>query len=112
MQATSLSQTTNLLASTAETTIVSADANARNHLTGLIITSTDTAASVITIRDSTGGTTRLQIDFPSGTSALTPFVVMFDPPLQQLTAANNNWTAQASVNAGSIKINALFVKEF
>ena len=51
MQATSLSQVTNLAASTAETTIVTADAAARNHLTGLIITSTDTVASVATIRD-------------------------------------------------------------
>lgn len=111
MQANSLSQATDLATSTAETTIVTADPNSRNNLAGLIITSKDTAAGVITVRDSTGGTTRLLVDFPSGSTALTPFVAMFNPPLKQ-TAVNSNWTAQASVNATGMKINALFVKEF
>lgn len=112
MQANTQSQTTNLGTSTSETTIVNADPTARNNLIGLIITSLNTVAGVVTIKDSTGGTTRLLLDFPSGAAAQPAFIASFDLPLRQLAGPNNNWTATVSPNATGCKITAIFVKEF
>ena len=104
-------QTTNIAASTAETTIVTAGgANVFNDISCLVITSTDAAAATITIKDATGGTTRMVLDYPNAALAPgAPCVIPFPVPMPQ-AAANNNWTATVSVNAGSVKITAVFIK--
>lgn len=106
------SQQTTIGASTAETTIVTADAATRNQLVGLVITTLNGAVSTLTLRDSTGGTTRAVFDYPNAASVpTTPLVIKFDPPLTQNCAVNNNWTIQASASATGYKINAFYVKE-
>jgi hypothetical protein len=103
------SQQTTIASGTSETTIVTADPSFRRNLTGLIITTPNAAIATLTLRDATGGTTVAILDYPNAASApSTPFVVNFDPPLQQ-TAKNNNWTLQASVAAAAIHITACFV---
>jgi len=104
-------QTTAIVASTAETTIITAGAaGVFNDLSALIITTTNAAASIVTIKDATAGTTRITLDYPN--AALAPsdaFMINFDPPIPQAVAANN-WTATCSVNAGRYSITAVFVK--
>lgn len=101
------SQSTTISASTSETTIVTADPNFANQLIGLVITSTDAAASTLTLRDATGGTTRAIFDYPNAALAPgAPLVVTFPAPLMQ--ASNANWTIQASVNAGAYHVLAIY----
>jgi hypothetical protein len=104
-------QQTAIGASTAETTIVSAGgAGVFNDLIGLIITTVNAAAATLTIRDATGGTTRMILNYPNAASApSSPMVLMFETPIPQ-AVANNNWTAQASASATGINITALFAK--
>ena len=104
-------QTTAISASTAETTIITAGgAGVFNDLAQLIITTTNAAAATLTIRDATAGTTRMIIDYPNAAVApSSPFIVDFAVPVPQ-AAANANWTAQASVNAGHFEITAVFIK--
>jgi hypothetical protein len=91
-------QTTIAASSVAETTIVTADPNFRRNLTSLIVTTINAAVATLTLRDATAGTTIAILDYPNATSApTTPLVLNFDPPLQQQTAKNSNWTLQASV---------------
>jgi hypothetical protein len=105
------SQQTTIGASTAETTIVTADAATRNQLVGLHITTLNGAAGTLTLRDATGGSTRAIYDYPNAASVpSTPLIVSFDPPLDQ-TSTNANWTIQASASATGYKINAFYVKE-
>jgi len=104
-----LTQQTTIASGTAETTIVTADPNFRRNLTRLIITTANAAAATLTLRDSTGGTTRAILDYPNAAVApAEPLIINFDPPMQQ-QASNNNWTLQASVAAGAIHITADFV---
>lgn len=104
-------QTTVISASTSETTIITAGgANVFNDLSCLVITSTDAAAAVITIKDATGGTTRITLNYPDAALApAAPCVLPFPIPIPQ-AVANNNWTATVSANAGSVSITAVFVK--
>lgn len=104
-------QTTNIAASTAETTIITAGGGGVfNDISCLIISTTDAAAATITIKDATGGTTRMVIDYPNAAVAPgVPAVIPFPVPLPQAVAANN-WTATVSVNAGSVKITAVYIK--
>jgi hypothetical protein len=105
------SQQTTIGASTAETTIVTADPATRNLLVGLQITTLNGAVATLTLRDATGGATRAIYDYPNAASVpTTPLVVEFDPPLDQ-TAINQNWTIQASASATGYKVNAFFIKE-
>lgn len=104
-----LSQQTTIASGTGETTIVTADPNFRRNLAQLIITTANAAAATLTLRDSTGGTTRAIFDYPNAASAPgAPLVISFQPVLQQ-TAFNNNWTLQASAAAGAVHITASFV---
>lgn len=104
------SQATTISASTAETTIVTADPNFPNMLMQLVITSTDAAASTLTLRDGTAGTTRAIYDYPNAAAAPgAPLVVSFNPPLLQ--ASNANWTLQASVNAGAYHVMAVYAPQ-
>lgn len=104
-------QYTSLGTSTSETTIVAADANTRNQLVGLIITTTDSAAATITLRDGTAGATAAVINYPNAASApSTPLIIRFDPPLDPI-AKNSTWTVQMSANAGRTDVTAFYVKE-
>ena len=104
-------QTVVITASTAETTIITAGgANVFNDLSALIITTTNGAAAVITIKDATAGTTRLTFNYPN--AALAPsdaLMISFPVPISQATS-NANWTATVSVNAGSTSFSCVFVK--
>jgi hypothetical protein len=104
-----LSQYTSL-SGTGETTIVTADPTFTNGLTGLIITTINAAAGTLTLREATGGGTKAVFNLPNAATAPGPFVVTFDPPLSQ-SAKNNNWTLQASVNASTYNVTAMFVKQ-
>jgi len=104
-------QTTAISVSTVETTIITAGAaGVFNDLSALIVTTNNAAAGLVTIKDATGGTTRIVLDYPN--AALAPsdaFMINFDPPIPQAAAANN-WTATCSANAGAYHITAVFVK--
>lgn len=103
-------QTTTIAASTAETTIITAVASTFCDLVALIITTTDAAAAVITIKDATGGTTRMTLNYPNAAAAPgAPIVINFPVPVPQ-AVVNNNWTATVSVNAGEVRITAVFIK--
>jgi hypothetical protein len=105
------SQQTTISASTAETPIVAADPNFRNLLTGLIITTLQAVAGTLTLRDATGGATRMIVDYPNGTGAPgAPLVLRFNPPLPPSALSNQAWTLQASVNTTSYKVVATFVE--
>jgi hypothetical protein len=109
--ASALSQQTTISASTAETTIVAADPNFRNLLTGLVITTPNIQAGTLTLRDATGGATRLVVDYPNAAAAPgAPLVLSFNPPLQPSANNNTAWTLQASLNASSYKVVAAFVE--
>lgn len=104
------SQATTISASTSEVTIITADAGAANQLQELVITTNNAAASVLTLRDGTAGTTRELIDYPNAAVAPgAPFVLVFNPPLNQ--AVNANWTLQASVNAGAYHVMAVYAPQ-
>ncbi len=102
-------QQTTIGASTAETTIVTANPNTRTRLAGLVITTLNAAASTLTLRSATGGTARMILDFPSTAAVpVAPLVLNFSPALEQREGINNNWTLQASVSATGFKITALY----
>lgn len=106
---TAQAQQTAIASGTAETTIVTADPSCRRNLVGLVITTVNAAIGTLTLRDATGGVVKGIFNYPNAASApATPFVVTFDPPLQQ-NAINTAWTIQASVAAGAINITASFV---
>ena len=105
---------TTALAGTGEATIIPfvANGNESHHLYGLVITTINAAAGTLTIRDSTGGTTRMIIDYPNAAVAPgVPFIMFlpYERPLYQ-AAPNNNWTAQASANASGYNINAFYIE--
>ncbi len=108
-------QVTTIATATTETTIITAGtAGVNNALTGLIITTLNAVLGTLTVRDSTGGTTRLLIDYPAFTAAAAPGVpfIFFFPKDQILfqAAPAQNWTIQASVNASGYKINAFYIE--
>jgi hypothetical protein len=103
-------QNTVITASTAETTIVTAgSAGVFNDISCIVITTTNIAAAVITIKDATAGTTRLTLHYPPTAAAVGPLVIPFPVALAQAAAANN-WTATVSVNAGAVSINVIYQK--
>lgn len=107
-------QSTVITASTAENTIITAGgAGVFNDISALIITTSNTAASVVTIKDATAGTTRLTLHYPSDTQVtvapVEPLIINFSPPITQAAAAAN-WTATCSVNAGAYAFNCVYVK--
>ena len=96
---------------TGETTIVTAaGASVFADLMTLIITTANTAAATLTLKDSTAGTTRAVLNYPNAASApSTPLVINFNPPLPQ-ASANNNWTLTASAAAGNVNVTAIYAK--
>ncbi len=103
-------QTTTIAASGTETTIVTAGAaGVFNDLCALVISGQSTAATVWTLRNTTAGTPIASFNVPVGATAL-PFVITFNPPLAQTTAATN-WTIQAGTGTSTgAQIFAQFIK--
>jgi len=100
------------LNSASETTIITAGTSGVNNvLTGLVITTQLATLGTLTFKDSTGGTTRLVIDYPNANLAPgTPFMMFFakDWPLFQ-SAPAQNWTVTAS-QSGVFHINAFYIE--
>lgn len=101
-------QTTTITASTSETTILTANATNRQDIYGLIIANTSGTAASVTIKDSTGGTTRMTISVPAGETR--GFMLAVADALPQQSAANNNWTATSSASVSSLVITVLAIK--
>lgn len=99
-------QVTTITSSTSETTIVTAVASTFLDLYGLIITNTSASAVNVAIKDSTGGTTRLNIAVPAGDTR--GFMLPESGAIKQATV-NNNWTATSSASVASLVITALTV---
>lgn len=95
---------TTQLANNSETTIVTAAASTFKDITGFQITNSTATAVTVTIKDSTGGTTRKVYDLAANGG----IVVHFSPPLPQ-TTVNNNWTATLSANSITVDVNVDFV---
>jgi hypothetical protein len=101
-------QTTTITSSTSETTIVTAGAaSVFRDVFQLLITNTSATDCVVTIKDSTGGTTVEDIAVKAGMTA--GYTVPSADATKQTTAANN-WTATCSASVASIKITAKFVE--
>lgn len=99
-------QLTTITTSTAETTIVTANATKKLDLYGLVISNTSGAATNVTIKDSTGGSTRFIFAVPAGDTR--GFMIPASDAHPQ-NAANNNWTATSSASVSSVNITALYV---
>lgn len=101
-------QHTQIVNSSAETTIVTAGASGVFHdLVALIITLQTATACTVTIKDATGGTTRLILQLAATVGDVKG--ATFTVPLPQASAANN-WTATLSSNAVTVNIFAQAVK--
>lgn len=100
-------QQTSISSSTAETTIVTAVASTYLDLYVLLITNTSATASKVTIKDSTGGTTRFVIQVPA--TETRGFVVPVDSACVQ-SSTGQNWTATCGTSVATIEITALYVK--
>lgn len=99
-------QTTTITSSTAETTIVSAIASTFCDITHIDITNTSDTATVISLKDSTAGTTRATYALGAGGA----LALDFSPPMPQLLAVNNNWTLTSSASVASLYVNASYIK--
>jgi hypothetical protein len=100
-------QVTTITSSTAETTIVTADADELLDIYRLTIANTSATACVVTIKDATAGTTVWVWAVPAGQS------VGFSGPLdaaEPQSAVNNNWTATCGTSVASIVITASYIK--
>lgn len=100
-------QATTITASTAETTIVTADATYKLDLYGLILTNTSGTLTKVTITDATGAGTPFVYEVPAGETR--GFMLPTCDALRQ-AAANTNWTATCGTSITSLEITALFVK--
>lgn len=100
-------QSTTITASTSETTIVTAVASTFLDLYGLILTNSSASATVVTIKDSTAGTTRAVIEVPAGDTR--GFMLGAGEALPQATV-NTAWTATSSVSVTSLFVSAYYVK--
>ena len=99
-------QDTTITASTAETTIVTQTTSIFNDLYGLILANSSATATNVTIKDSTGGTTRAVIYVPAGDTR--GFMLPAGSGIPQATV-NTNWTATSSASITSLFVTALFV---
>lgn len=100
-------QYTQIASSTSETTIVTAGATGvYNDITGMQITNQSSTAVTVTIKDSTGGTTRKVFDLAANGGIVVNWQGI---PLPQ-SAAHNNWTATLSVNTVTVDINVDFIE--
>lgn len=100
-------QATTISASTAETTIVTADATYFLDLYGMVFANTGSSTTRVAIRDATAGTIRFYVMVPAG------LTVGFTFPAcdgRKQTAANNNWTAQCQTSTTALEVWALYTK--
>lgn len=100
-------QKTTITSSTTETTIVTAVTSTFLDLYGLIIANTSASACKVTIKDSSGGTTRFVFYVPAGDTR--GFMLPVDSAVPQATV-NTAWTATCGTSVDSIEITALYVK--
>lgn len=99
-------QQTTITSSTAETTIVTAaGAGVFADITHLSITNGSATATIVTLKDSTAGTTRGIWNLSAGGGVVLPFPT----PLKQATA-NNNWTLTCGTSVASVYVVAQFVQ--
>lgn len=98
-------QQTTITSSTAETTVLAAVASTFLDITGLQITNSSTSATLVTLKDSTAGTTRKIFNIAAGGGIVVPF----NPPLAQATV-NTNWTITCGTPVASISVNIDYVK--
>jgi len=93
--------------STSETTIVGQVASTFMDIYGLVLANTGSTATTVTIKDSTGGTTRAKVYVPAGDTR----GFMLDPgaAIPQATV-NNNWTATCSAATTAMEVTAMWVK--
>jgi hypothetical protein len=96
---------TQIASSSAETTIVASVSSVFLDITGIQITNQTATAVTVTIKDSTGGTTRKTYDLAANGG----IVVHFSPPLPQ-SAVTNNWTATLSSAAVTVDINVDYIQ--
>ena len=75
-------------------------------LYGLILTNSGTADTVVSIKDSTAGTTRITFAVPAGETR--GFMLPACDGHKQ-AAVNNNWTATCSVATSSLLVTAFTV---
>jgi hypothetical protein len=98
-------QHTQIANSSSETTILSAAASTFHDLVQLVITNQTATACTVTIKDGTGGTTRMIIALAASGGAVIPFT----RPVPQ-SATNANWTATLSVNTVTVNFFAMAEK--
>lgn len=99
------SQVTVITSSTTETTIVTAGgAGVIRELTNLSITNSSSTALVVTLKDSTAGTTRGQWAIAGNGGIVIPY-----PTPKKQSAANNNWTLTCGTSVASIYVVAEYV---
>lgn len=100
-------QQTTITSSTAETTIVTADATYKLDLYGLVLANSSATGTKATLKDSTGGTTRIVFWVPANDTR--GFMLPASDGHKQ-NAANNNWTLTCGTSIASLDISALFVQ--
>jgi hypothetical protein len=99
-------QSTQIVNSTAETTIISQTASEFHDIIALVITNQTATAVNVTIKDSTAGTTRMIVALAANGGA----VICPSTPIPQLAAVNNNWTATLSNATTTVNVFAQFAK--
>ncbi len=100
------SQQTTITSSTAETTIVTANATYFLDLYGLILSNSSASSTTVTIKDATAGNTMAVFVVPA--TETRGFMLPPDSGLKQPTA-NNNWTATCGTSVASLNVTAFFV---
>lgn len=93
--------TTTIASSSSETTILAAAASTFHDLTLLVLTNATATAVSCTIKDGTGGTTRMIVDLAANGGAVIPF-----PRPLKAAANNTNWTCTLSSAAVTVHIYA------
>lgn len=99
------SQNTTITSSTSETTIVTAGgAGVFIDLTHLAITNKSATGTLVTLKDSTAGTTRGVYYVPA-----TGGIVLTFPTPKAQASANNNWTLTCGTSVDSVYVTAEFI---
>lgn len=91
--------TTTIASSSSETTILAQAASTFHDLTLLVLTNATATACSATIKDGTGGTTRMIVDLAANGGAVIPF-----PRPLKAAANNTNWTCTLSSAAVTVHI--------
>ena len=100
-------QTTTISSSTAETTILTADATYKLDIYGMILSNTSATAISVTLRDATGAGTARVFRIPAG--QMVGFIFTESGALRQ-AAVNNNWTLTCGTSVAAIEVTVLATK--